>query len=81
MVTVDQRAARAEELAARIAAAAEPLRFAAGLYRALKRYGVATELVVYPREPHGPREEKHQIDILKRLLAWFGHYLPEPEGI
>jgi dipeptidyl aminopeptidase/acylaminoacyl peptidase len=33
------------------------------LYRALKRYGIESELVTYPREPHGPREEKHEIDI------------------
>ncbi|MGI8962076.1 MAG: S9 family peptidase [Bryobacteraceae bacterium] len=45
------------------------------LYRALKRYGVESELVTYPREPHGPREEKHEIDILTRMLAWFDHYL------
>src|SRR6202040_3986562 len=29
------------------------------LYRGLKHYGVETELVMYPREPHGLREEKH----------------------
>jgi dipeptidyl aminopeptidase/acylaminoacyl peptidase len=45
------------------------------LYRALKRYGVETELVTYPREPHGPREEKHEIDILNRVLAWFDRHL------
>lgn len=49
------------------------------LYRALKRYGVETELVTYPREPHGPKEEKHQIDILVRMLGWFDRYLnPAP---
>ena len=45
------------------------------LYRALKRYGIETELVTYPREPHGPREEKHEIDILNRMLAWFDRHL------
>jgi dipeptidyl aminopeptidase/acylaminoacyl peptidase len=40
-------------------------------YRGLKRYGVETEFVVYPREPHQPREEKHRIDVLKRMLRWF----------
>lgn len=45
------------------------------LYRGLKRYGVDTELVLYPREPHGFREEKHLVDRLKRILAWYDKYL------
>ncbi|MGA9527576.1 MAG: S9 family peptidase [Terriglobales bacterium] len=45
------------------------------LYRALKRYGVECELVVYPGEGHLPRQEKHQIDMLKRMLGWFDRYL------
>jgi dipeptidyl aminopeptidase/acylaminoacyl peptidase len=53
----------------------DPLGQSTALYRALKRYGVETELVTYPREPHGPREEKHQIDILTRMLAWFDRYV------
>ena len=40
-------------------------------YRGLKRYGVETEFVVYPREPHELLEEKHRIDVLKRMLGWF----------
>ncbi len=48
------------------------------LYRALKRYGVETELVLYPREPHGFKEEKHQVDVLNRMLGWFTRYL-KPE--
>lgn len=44
-------------------------------YRGLKRYGVDTEYVVYPREGHGIREEKHRIDLLKRILAWFEKYV------
>jgi dipeptidyl aminopeptidase/acylaminoacyl peptidase len=45
------------------------------LYRGLKRYGVQTELVLYPREPHGFHEEKHLVDRLDRILAWYDHYL------
>jgi dipeptidyl aminopeptidase/acylaminoacyl peptidase len=41
------------------------------LYRGLKHYGVETELVLYPREPHGLREEKHLLDRLNRMLAWY----------
>jgi len=53
----------------------DPVGQSTALYRALKRYGVETELVVYPREPHGPREEKHQLDVLTRMTAWFERYL------
>ncbi len=53
----------------------DPLGQSTALYRALKRYGVETELVTYPREPHGPREEKHEIDILNRMLGWFDRFL------
>ena len=48
------------------------------LYRALKRYDVPCELVLYPREGHGFREEKHQIDRLERVLAWFATYVQGP---
>jgi dipeptidyl aminopeptidase/acylaminoacyl peptidase len=44
-------------------------------YRGLKRYGVESELVLYPREPHGLREEKHLVDRLNRVVAWFDRYL------
>ena len=40
-------------------------------HRALKDLGVETELVVYPREPHGPVEYEHVIDIGNRLVNWF----------
>lgn len=45
------------------------------LYRGLKHYGVETELVMYPREPHGLREEKHLLDRLNRMLAWYDAHL------
>jgi dipeptidyl aminopeptidase/acylaminoacyl peptidase len=44
-------------------------------HRGLERYGVETEFVVYPREGHGPREEKHRIDVLNRVVGWFEKYL------
>jgi dipeptidyl aminopeptidase/acylaminoacyl peptidase len=44
-------------------------------HRGLQRYGVESELVVYPREGHGPREEKHRVDVLNRVIAWFEKYL------
>jgi dipeptidyl aminopeptidase/acylaminoacyl peptidase len=44
-------------------------------HRGLRRFGVDTELVVYPREGHGIREEKHRIDVLDRVVGWFEKYL------
>jgi dipeptidyl aminopeptidase/acylaminoacyl peptidase len=45
------------------------------LYRGLKRYNVPAELVIYPREPHGLREEKHLVDRLNRIVGWYDKYL------
>ncbi|HXW93446.1 MAG TPA: S9 family peptidase [Terriglobales bacterium] len=45
------------------------------LYRALKHYGVECELIVYPGEGHLPAQEKHQIDILQRMLDWYDRHL------
>jgi dipeptidyl aminopeptidase/acylaminoacyl peptidase len=50
------------------------------LYRGLKRYGVDAELVLYPREPHGFHEEKHLVDRLNRILAWYDKYLKGDSG-
>jgi dipeptidyl aminopeptidase/acylaminoacyl peptidase len=52
----------------------DPIGQSQQLYRGLKRYGVETDFVVYPREGHGFREEKHQVDVLNRIVNWFeGH--------
>ncbi|HKF26756.1 MAG TPA: S9 family peptidase [Candidatus Acidoferrum sp.] len=53
----------------------DPLGQSQELYRGLKRYGVPAELVVYPREPHGLREEKHLLDRLNRIVTWYDRYL------
>lgn len=45
------------------------------LYRALKDHGVRARLVVYPREPHGPTEHLHRLDILNRIRDWFAEHL------
>lgn len=57
----------------------DPLGQSQELYRGLKRYGVETELVVYPREPHGFHEEKHQLDRIHRILDWYDRYLKTPD--
>ncbi|MBX7185599.1 MAG: S9 family peptidase [Vicinamibacteria bacterium] len=44
------------------------------LYLGLKKLGVPTEFVTYPREPHGFREPNHQIDKIERELAWFAKW-------
>jgi len=53
----------------------DPLGQSQQFYRALKRYGVKSDFVMYPREPHGFVEEKHQLDVLERVVAWFDEYL------
>ncbi len=47
-------------------------------HRALCRYGVEHELVVYPREGHSIMERNHQIDLLRRTRAWFDRWLGQP---
>jgi dipeptidyl aminopeptidase/acylaminoacyl peptidase len=45
------------------------------MYMGLKRRGVESVLVRYPREGHGLREPKHRVDALERTIAWFDKYL------
>jgi dipeptidyl aminopeptidase/acylaminoacyl peptidase len=45
------------------------------MYTALRRRGVESVLVRYPREGHGLREPKHRVDALERTLAWFDRFL------
>jgi dipeptidyl aminopeptidase/acylaminoacyl peptidase len=44
-------------------------------YRALQDHDVISELVVYPREPHGVSEYEHQVDIGNRMVGWFERWL------
>ena len=52
-----------------------PLSQGLELYNALKRQGCATEMIVYPRTPHGPREPKFVVDIGERIIDWFNRHL------
>jgi acetyl esterase/lipase len=45
------------------------------MYMALKRRGVETVFVRYPREGHSLREPKHRIDALERTIAWFDRFM------
>lgn len=47
-------------------------------YNALKRQGVATKMVVYPRQPHGLQEPKLILDAMKRNLEWFDQWVMAP---
>jgi dipeptidyl aminopeptidase/acylaminoacyl peptidase len=44
-------------------------------YTALKHFGVPTQCVIYPREPHGFTERTHQIDLIRRVVEWIERYL------
>jgi len=46
-----------------------------GLYRALKHFGVETEMVLYPGEGHSPRKGSYNIDMFTRILAWYDQHL------
>jgi len=45
------------------------------LYGALKRMGVPTEMIIYPRTQHGPEEPKFIQDMGERIISWFNKYL------
>ncbi len=45
-------------------------------FRALYHFGVPTELVIFPREPHSLRTEpKHTVDVLGWQIYWFDRYV------
>jgi dipeptidyl aminopeptidase/acylaminoacyl peptidase len=44
-------------------------------YMGLKKAGVTTQLVIYPREGHGLREPKHQLDKIRREIDWIEKYI------
>jgi|TARA_Y100000310_G_scaffold212179_1_gene212985 dipeptidyl aminopeptidase/acylaminoacyl peptidase len=45
------------------------------LWQTLKIKGVDTELVLYPREPHGLLERAHKLDYMERLVSWYKKYV------
>ena len=54
-----------------------PVNQAYAFQRALAEHGVPVELVVYPREGHGPKERSHLLDLEKRMVRWFKQYLAD----
>lgn len=52
-----------------------PLSQGREFYNALRRRGIPTELVIYPRQGHIFEEPRMIIDCRKRVLKWFEKYL------
>ncbi len=52
-----------------------PVSQAIGFERALRENDIPVTLVIYPREPHGVREQAHQRDILRRVVGWYDRWL------
>jgi dipeptidyl aminopeptidase/acylaminoacyl peptidase len=52
-----------------------PITQAEQFYRALKKHGVDTVFLRYPREGHSIQEPNHQIDLFQRQLEWFDSHL------
>jgi dipeptidyl aminopeptidase/acylaminoacyl peptidase len=45
-------------------------------FRALYHFGVPTEMVMFPREPHSLRSEpKHAVEVLQWQIYWFDRYV------
>jgi dipeptidyl aminopeptidase/acylaminoacyl peptidase len=44
-------------------------------YMGLKKAGVTTQLIIYPREGHGLREPAHQLDKMRREMEWVERYV------
>jgi dipeptidyl aminopeptidase/acylaminoacyl peptidase len=54
-----------------------PLSQGTMLYRALDELGMDVTMVVYPRQPHVPREPKLRIDAARRNVEFFEKTLRE----
>ena len=52
-----------------------PLEQGEEFFRALSHFGVPSELVIFPREPHSLRSEpRHQVYVLEWQIYWFDRY-------
>ena len=56
-----------------------PIAEAEQMYIALKDVGVETIFVRYPREGHGLREPKHQVDQIQRAFEWYDRHFAAPQ--
>ena len=48
-----------------------PIAEAEQFYIALRDVGVDAIMVRYPREGHGIREPRHNVDLMDRSVAWY----------
>ena len=46
------------------------------MHRAVEDAGVTTLKVLYPGEGHGFVDRNNQLDLMQRMLDWYGRYLP-----
>lgn len=51
------------------------------LHRALQRLGVPTQMVTYPRQPHGFTEPKFVQDVGERVIEWFNRHLGRKQAM
>jgi len=49
------------------------------LFNALRRQGVPTQMVIYPRQPHSIGEPRLQMDCSKRVVQWFERWILEKD--
>lgn len=47
------------------------------LHQFLELNEITTQLVMYPRQPHGLTERAHRIDFMERVLDWFDRYVKD----
>jgi len=52
-----------------------PLPQSIEMYRGLKANGVSTELVIFPRSGHGPRELRHRLFRWNKEFQWLEKYI------
>jgi len=50
-------------------------------YRALRRRGVPTQMILFPRTPHGPQEPKLLMSVTPHILDWFDQWLGRGTGV
>ena len=55
--------------------ASNPVGQSKGLYRALKHFGVETQMVLYPDEGHSPLRWSSNVDMFTRILEWYDRHL------
>ncbi len=48
-----------------------------GLYRALKHFGVETQMILYPGEGHSPRKLSYNIEMFTLFLGWYDRHLKD----